>query len=175
VWREGGRSWGRQAATHAPDPEPDKACHRSGEPAGRGCKGHPGPEPRSRLTCDKSPVRENRTPGSVRGLSGNWQSCRDQLFLEANGRNAQFLPTGARRAYLGKSIRPCVPELFQTISSCDISRLFLASFINLNRGDSACPITKTLVVVQLRRRSASSYVPSELWNRLLVASILISS
>jgi hypothetical protein len=25
----------------------------------------------------KSPVRENRTPGSVRGLSGNWQSYRD--------------------------------------------------------------------------------------------------
>jgi hypothetical protein len=30
----------------------------------------------------KSPVRENRTPGSVRGLSGNWQSYRDQLFPE---------------------------------------------------------------------------------------------
>jgi hypothetical protein len=27
----------------------------------------------------KSPVRENRTPGSVRGLSGNWQSYRDHL------------------------------------------------------------------------------------------------
>ena len=27
----------------------------------------------------KSPVRENRTPGSVRGLSGDWQSYRDQL------------------------------------------------------------------------------------------------
>jgi hypothetical protein len=25
----------------------------------------------------KSPVRENRTRGSVRGLSGNWQSYRD--------------------------------------------------------------------------------------------------
>jgi len=25
----------------------------------------------------KSPVRENRTPGSVRGLSGDWQSYRD--------------------------------------------------------------------------------------------------
>jgi hypothetical protein len=25
----------------------------------------------------KSPVRENRTPGSVRGLSGNWQFYRD--------------------------------------------------------------------------------------------------
>ena len=26
----------------------------------------------------KSPVRENCTPGSVRGLSGNWQSYRDR-------------------------------------------------------------------------------------------------
>jgi hypothetical protein len=28
-------------------------------------------------------VRENRTPGSVRGLSGNWQSYRDQLVSDA--------------------------------------------------------------------------------------------
>jgi len=28
----------------------------------------------------KSPVRENRTPGSVRGLSGNWQSYRDPII-----------------------------------------------------------------------------------------------
>ena len=27
--------------------------------------------------CLKSPVRENRTPGSVRGRSGNWPSYRD--------------------------------------------------------------------------------------------------
>jgi hypothetical protein len=29
----------------------------------------------------KSPVRENCTPGSVRGLSGDWQSYRDPTFL----------------------------------------------------------------------------------------------
>jgi C-terminal processing protease CtpA/Prc len=29
----------------------------------------------------KSPVRENCTPGSVRGLSGNWQSYRDPEIL----------------------------------------------------------------------------------------------
>src|ERR1043166_3937397 len=40
----------------------------------------------------KSPVRENRTPGSVRGLPGNWQSYRAQLSLDANDGNAQFLP-----------------------------------------------------------------------------------
>ena len=33
----------------------------------------------------KSPVRENRTPGSVRGLSGNSQSYRDQLGFDTNG------------------------------------------------------------------------------------------
>ena len=44
----------------------------------------------------KSPVRENRTPGSVRGLSGNWQSYRNQLVTYANDKNAEFLPTIAR-------------------------------------------------------------------------------
>ena len=39
----------------------------------------------------KSPVRENRTPGSVRGLSGNWQSYRDQLFSDTHRRDTQFL------------------------------------------------------------------------------------
>jgi hypothetical protein len=31
----------------------------------------------------KSPVRENRTPGSVRGRSGNWPSYRDGRRLYA--------------------------------------------------------------------------------------------
>jgi len=35
-------------------------------------------------------VRENRTPGSVRGLSGNWQSYRDQLLVEANDELLSF-------------------------------------------------------------------------------------
>jgi len=30
----------------------------------------------------KSPVRENRTPGSVRGPSGNWRSYRDARVEE---------------------------------------------------------------------------------------------
>src|SRR5215212_4940121 len=38
---------------------------------GPGCKGRSGPEPRSRLTRDKSPVRESRTPGSVGEVPGN--------------------------------------------------------------------------------------------------------
>jgi len=50
---------------------------------------------RRKRVFTKSPVRENRTPGSVRGLLGNWQSYRNQLSLDANGRNAQFLETSA--------------------------------------------------------------------------------
>jgi arylsulfatase A-like enzyme len=39
----------------------------------------------------KSPVRENRTPGSVRGRSGNWPSYRDAETLKLNGYStAQF-------------------------------------------------------------------------------------
>jgi len=34
----------------------------------------------------------------VRGLSGNWQSYRNQLFLDHDHRSAQFLPTVARSA-----------------------------------------------------------------------------
>jgi len=35
-------------------------------------------------------VRENRTPGSVRGLSGNWQSYRDQLAFDAYKKMLSF-------------------------------------------------------------------------------------
>ena len=40
--------------------------------------GRPSPECRSRLTFDRSPVRESRTPGSARGAGGNSCSYRDQ-------------------------------------------------------------------------------------------------
>ena len=40
--------------------------------------GRPSPECRSRLTFDRSPVRESRTPGSARGAGGNSRSYRDQ-------------------------------------------------------------------------------------------------
>ena len=56
-WREGGRSEGRRAATHAPDSVPDAACNRSCEPADWGCMGRQSPEPRSRSTFGRSPVR----------------------------------------------------------------------------------------------------------------------
>ena len=63
------------------------------EPAKETWAGHAGPEDPSQPPCResrhpgqpgmrqrvslRSPVRENRTPGSVRGASGNWRSYRD--------------------------------------------------------------------------------------------------
>jgi hypothetical protein len=38
----------------------------------------------------KSPVRENCTPGSVRGLSGNWQSYRDLRSQSLDQQNDFF-------------------------------------------------------------------------------------
>jgi len=35
----------------------------------------------------KSPVRENRTPGSVRGQLGNWLSYRDDCFVQLENKN----------------------------------------------------------------------------------------
>src|SRR5215831_6657913 len=71
-WREGGRSKGRRAATHAPDSEPGPACHRRGEPTDWRYVGCQAPYPRSRLTFDESPLRESRTVGSVGEVLGNW-------------------------------------------------------------------------------------------------------
>jgi hypothetical protein len=59
------------AATHAPDSVPDTACNRSCEPADWGCMGRQSPEPQSRSTFGRSPVRESRTPESARGGRGN--------------------------------------------------------------------------------------------------------
>jgi hypothetical protein len=71
-WREGGRSKGRRAATHAPDSEPGPACHWNGEPTDWRYVGCQAPHPRSRLTFDESPLRESRTVGSVGEVLGNW-------------------------------------------------------------------------------------------------------
>ena len=70
-WREGGRSKGRRAATHAPDSEPGR---RVTEAASLGLEVHglPSSYPQSRLTFDESPLRESCTVGSVGEVSGNW-------------------------------------------------------------------------------------------------------
>jgi hypothetical protein len=49
----GGKAAGRgegELRPHAPDTAPEPACHRSGEPTDRSCKGTQYPEGRSRLT-----------------------------------------------------------------------------------------------------------------------------
>ncbi len=73
---KGARSEERRAATHAPGSVPDTARHRSRSPADRWR-----PNPRSRSTSGRSPVRESRTPGSVRGAASNRCPYRDWVPL----------------------------------------------------------------------------------------------
>ena len=47
--------------------------------------GRSSPELRSRSTFDRSPVRESRTLGSVRGGRGNPVPYRDSLICKSNG------------------------------------------------------------------------------------------
>ena len=54
------------------------------EPTDRNWMGSPIPECRSRLTFDRSPVRESRTPGSARGAGGNSCSYRDKRIVPAD-------------------------------------------------------------------------------------------
>ena len=84
-WREGGRSGERRAAAHAPDPVPEPACPRGGEPADRDGRGRPSPPPRSRSTSDRSPVRESRTPGSARGAGRKARPYRDREVRQVRG------------------------------------------------------------------------------------------
>ena len=78
AWREGGRrrkgKGQRMPRTQSRNP----ACPRRPAPTDRNWMGRPSPECRSRLTFDRSPVRESRTPGSARGAGGNSRSYRDQ-------------------------------------------------------------------------------------------------
>ena len=50
----------------------------------RNWMGRPSPECRSRLTFDRSPVRESRTPGSAREAGGNSCSYRDRRGVPAS-------------------------------------------------------------------------------------------
>jgi hypothetical protein len=47
----------------------------------RNCMGCPSPERHSGFTRDRSPVRESRTPGSVRGARSNARPYRDWPFV----------------------------------------------------------------------------------------------
>src|SRR5271166_3289659 len=70
AWREGGSVGGWQTTGDAPGAEPDQASCTRRLPADRRC-GTTSALARSRPTSGKSPVRESRTPGSVRGAGRN--------------------------------------------------------------------------------------------------------
>src|SRR5262245_47221152 len=76
----GGKAAGRgegELRPHAPDTAPEPACHRSGEPTDRSCMGTPYPEGRSRLTRDRSRMRETRTSGTARRAKSYSRPYRD--------------------------------------------------------------------------------------------------
>ena len=63
--------------THAPGTVPGWRVTTTGTVSLRNCMGHPDLERRSGITRDRSPVRESRTPGSVRGARSNARPYRD--------------------------------------------------------------------------------------------------
>ena len=75
---KGARSEGWQTTGDAPGTEPDKAYRARRLPADRPCAEVSAPT-RSRSTSGRSPVRESRTPGSVRGAGSNPCPYRDQV------------------------------------------------------------------------------------------------
>ena len=75
---KGARSAGWQTTGDAPGAEPDQASCTRRLPADRRC-GATSALARSRPTSGKSPVRESRTPGSVRGAGRNPCPYRDKV------------------------------------------------------------------------------------------------
>jgi hypothetical protein len=62
---------------HAPGAVPEPACLTALPLHGSSTGRHSGPYARSRPTFGRSPVRESRTPGSVRGAASNRRPYRD--------------------------------------------------------------------------------------------------
>jgi hypothetical protein len=56
--------------------------------------GRPDPECRSVITRERSPLRESRTAGSVRGAASNRRPCRDSGLSAAHGRQPNSERTG---------------------------------------------------------------------------------
>ena len=77
AWREGARSEGWQTMGDAPGTGPEPASCARRLPADRRC-GVTSALARSRPTFGGSPVRESRTPGSVRGAGSNPCPYRDR-------------------------------------------------------------------------------------------------
>jgi RimJ/RimL family protein N-acetyltransferase len=65
----------------------------------------------------KSPVRENRTPGSVRGLSGNWQSYRDGAQSDA-----QSMLIQTNRLIIRSFQESDVPEYAAIVADPEVTR-----------------------------------------------------
>jgi hypothetical protein len=126
-----------EPATHAPGSVPELACHRSGEPTDRRR-----PHPRSRPTFDRSPVRESRTPGSVRGDRGNPVP----LYVAAHSVNTDISPSskesGEPHSSLGSTnlcgrYGPAFPKL--RCSGRTVSRDAACSLIPRTRWPDAEP------------------------------------
>src|SRR5271165_1097693 len=107
---KGARSEGWQTTGDAPGAEPDQASCTRRLPADRRC-GTTSALARSRPTSGKSPVRESRTPGSVRGAGRNpcpYRDSRERINWDADavvmsGRRNGGASTRAR-------FRSCVVE-----------------------------------------------------------------
>src|SRR5208337_3572390 len=83
---KGARSEGWQTTGDAPGAEPDQASCTRRLPADRRC-GTTSALARSRPTSGKSPVRESRTPGSVRGAGRNpcpYRDSRERINWDAD-------------------------------------------------------------------------------------------
>ena len=65
----------------------------------------------------KSPVRENRMPGSVRGLSGNWQSYRDGAQSDA-----QSMLIQTNRLIIRSFQESDVPEYAAIVADPEVTR-----------------------------------------------------
>jgi hypothetical protein len=75
--REGARSRGSMIGRPTPDTEPDIIGRSPPSCTNRNWMGHPNPERWSVITRERSPLRESRTVGSVRGAASNRCPYRD--------------------------------------------------------------------------------------------------
>ena len=117
----GGKATGRREGERQrgfPDTAPVTARHRSGKPTD-----WQRPYLPSRLTFDRSPVRESRSPGSVRGAASNRRPYRDQLILN----QVHFRPERSNKplvAPANSAIPPDAPRGSMRIQGRKVQVLF---------------------------------------------------
>jgi len=120
----GGKATGRREGERQrgfPDTAPVTARHRSGKPTD-----WQRPYLPSRLTFDRSPVRESRSPGSVRGAASNRRPYRDHSMPPLRPRRPAHsgtmhsvltsgpLPTELRRPFGASTSRSTTPPATST-------------------------------------------------------------